>query len=424
MKGLSKTLLSSQWLLDKALSGFVLTILPLLAFCPNNAWASTPCDSMLQKKMEQTWKEFREIHPSCFQTIALKHYGGDTCVFVMSEPPGWVSQDSINKLFNSYGGHVGIGIHTWGYDGALKDAIGSVVINSSKFSEFQNALFRLFYGTNYKPYYTNLDQPVPPTCSLPDSLINMPDADSLYSIENMPLFCISKISGSKREEISMSITDLMTKKSIPSGVYYSKLPGYVAWIINPAITTNADSVTAAKVGSIIKANARQFLLDTDLIIDAISSQEGVALVGRERKAPIDVLPPLRSETILLLAQHAKDTLYTDCAAEASISVEDSLYYTPIHMNESLSHSEFGLLKVLAACGLLSNENSHTHDYFSSPTCLDMVRHNQYVYIQEAFKALSRLDGDIQDVNPKTPHVWIEIPTAIVTNAPLMLSNEN
>ena len=411
-------------MLDMAFSRLVLTLLPLLTFCQSNAQTSTPCDSILQKMMEDAWKEFREIHPSNFQTIALKHYGSDTCVFVMSEPPGWVSQDSIKKLFNSYGGHVGIGKHAWGYNGVLTDAIGCVALNSSKFLRFQSKLFKLIYGTDYKPYYTNLDKPVQHTYTLPDSLVYMPDEESIKRIENAPLFSATKLINPKHEQLSVSIVDLLKGDFLSSGIYYSVIPGYVTWIVNPAIASNDKSEIVAWTDSTFKADARRFLLDTDLIIDAISSPRGVALVGRERKAPVDVLPPLRAETILLLAQHASDTLYTDLAAELSTRVEDSLYYTPIHMNESISHSEIGFLMVQTAVKMLSNGKSHIYDFFSTPTNLDMVRLNQYVYIQEAFKTISRFDDEIQYVTPKKSHVWSEIPTTIVTNAPLIQSNDN
>ena len=410
--------------MNKVLLRFLLIVLSVAVFCHSDVQASTPCDSVSQKIMEDTWKKFRETHPISYQTIALRHYGGDTCVFVMSEPPGWVSQDSIKQLFNSYGGHVGIGKHAWGYDGVLKDAIGCVALTPSKFPKFQSALFQLFYGTNYKPCYTNLDQPVPQTYNLSDSLINMPSTDSLNYIENTPLFNVTKLTDSKRKQLSVSIVDLLKENYLPSVMYYSNIPGYVTWIVNPTIASNARPDIAAWADSTIKADARRFLLDTDLIIDAISSPQGVALVGRERKTPVDVLPPLRAETILLLAQHATDTLYTDFVVESSISVEDSLYYTPIHMKESMSHSEFGLLMVQTAVEMLSDGKSRIYDYFSIPTQLDMVRLNQYVYIQEAFKAISRHNDDIQYVTPKKSHVWIEIPTTIVTNAPLMQSNDN
>lgn len=382
------------------------------------------CDSISQDFMKKTWDEFRSIYPYSFQTIALKHYGKDTCVFVMSEPPGWVSQDSIKKLFNEYGGHVGIGKHTWGYDGVLTDAIGCVALNSSKFLRFQSKLFKLIYGTDYKPYYTNLDKPVPHTYTLPDSLVYMPDEESLKRIENAPLFSATKLIKPKREQLSVSIVDLLKGNFLSSSIYYSIIPGYVTWIVNPAIASNDKSEIVAWTDSTFKADARRFLLDTDLIIDAISSSRGVALVGRERKTPVDILPPLRAETILLLAQHASDTLYTDLAAELSTRVEDSLYYTPIHMNESISHSEIGFLMVRTAVKMLSNGESHIYDYFSTPTNLDMVRLNQYVYIQDAFKTISRFDDEIQYVTPKKSHVWIEIPTTIVTNVPLIQSNEN
>ena len=76
----------------------VLSFMALVILFSHKIQASI-CDSISPKLMEQTWKEFRDIHPYSFQTIALKHYDKDTCVFVISEPPAWVSQENIKKNF-------------------------------------------------------------------------------------------------------------------------------------------------------------------------------------------------------------------------------------------------------------------------------------------------------------------------------------
>ena len=66
----------------------VLSFMALVILFSHNIHAST-CDSISLKLMEQTWREFRAIHPFGFQIVGLKHYG-DTCVFVMSEPAEWL----------------------------------------------------------------------------------------------------------------------------------------------------------------------------------------------------------------------------------------------------------------------------------------------------------------------------------------------
>lgn len=456
----------------------VLSFMALVILFSYKIQAST-CDSILPKLMEQTWKEFRDIHPYSFQTIALKHYGKDTCVFVISEPPSWVSQDSIKNLFNSYGGHMGIGRHTLGYDGVLIDAIGYAKLDETKFSSFEKKLLCLIYGSNYRPYYTNLDNPIPHTYYSPDTLQYVVSAKHLYDIENAPIF-VGSLPWEQEKQAVYSITSWQTLQGIsPSCIYYSKDPGYIAWIFNPMSISMADSL--------FKADARQFLLNTDLIIGAIPSRGGVALIGRERQTPVDVLPPLRTETIKLLAQCANDTLFVSIPSDSAECIDDTIYTVPVLMSESLKHSELGCI-MLHACELLASyANNNVYDYFladypcpnnklgslsitkkddflswepdfdgcfhsialGNPSCMcpvfykniddtyivnqkesinvyeffvtlnniDLLRTKQYAFIYQAFKMQSNYSSNLPKAKPNNSNNWINTPSAIITNSP-------
>ena len=458
----------------------ILATLAVLILCSHYIHAST-CDSTSLALMEQTWREFREIHPMGFQTIALKHYGQDTCVFVMSEPPNWVSQSSIKKLFNSYGGYVGIGRHTWGYDGILTDLIGIIKCDKTKFPLFESELFKLFYGTNYKHYYTDLDKPVSHTYCLSDTLNYSVNIEDLYEMENAPIF-VGYLPLGKKKLSAYSITSWQTLQGINNScIYYSKEPGYVAWIFNPNKISMADSL--------YRSDARQFLLDADLIIGAIPSRGGLALIGRERLTPIDVLPPLRAETIQLLSQHVSDTLYVHVPSDSIRCVDDTTYIAPIEMSESLKHSEIGYLMILASELLLSyatinqvkdyfladypqpvintaslssiketdfllwypnfegclhsnaigeveclypmfyknadnsmqimeDDSNNAYDYFTRIKNLDLLRAKQYAFVFLALKMQSFFTGIPHQAQSNDNETWINAPSTIVTNAPL------
>ena len=166
---------------------------------------------------------------------------------------------------------MGVGRHTLGYDGILIDAIGCAKLDEAKFSSFENKLFELIYGSNYKPDYTNLDNPLPQTYYSPDTLQYVVSAEQLYNIENATIF-VGSLPWGKEKQAVYSITSWQTLQGLtPSCIYYSREPGYVAWILNPMAISMAVSL--------FKADARQFLLDTDLIIGAIPSRGGVALNG-------------------------------------------------------------------------------------------------------------------------------------------------
>jgi hypothetical protein len=74
------------------------------------------------------------------------------------------------------------------------------------------------------------------------------------------------------------------------GVYNSDTRGLVLLVLPR--TASLDSNPAA---------LREFLLDTDAILGAVGTDRTTAIVGRERIVPVDLMPPLRVETLLQLA---------------------------------------------------------------------------------------------------------------------------
>ena len=74
------------------------------------------------------------------------------------------------------------------------------------------------------------------------------------------------------------------------GVYDSDTRGLVLLVLPQ--TASLDSNPSA---------LREFVLDTDAILGAVGTDRTTAIVGRERIVPVDLMPPLRVETLLQLA---------------------------------------------------------------------------------------------------------------------------
>ena len=315
---------------------------------------SVTCDSASLALMERTWREFRKIHPFPFQTVALKHQG-DTCVFVMSEPDRWVKRETLANLFRRYNGHLIVGRHLFGYNGALYDATGCAVLNSNSFPIFQKELFELLYGSDYKPFYTNLDTPLPHVYFSKDTLE--------YDLSNL------NWDTWKRQEKFMDVTDktatlnVFANASATNELYYSQERGFVAWRICLQAVTPSDTA--------FHHNARRFALDTDLILHAFKSGSSLFVIGRERELPVTVLPPLRVETICSLA-FAGDNKMSVCFINATDSlrnddpdIPDSLVWiTPIEMTPTWRNTELGNLMILTDMILKSwSERAQVYDYF-------------------------------------------------------------
>lgn len=305
-------------------------------------------------KMEDTWREFRSLHPYSYQTVALKHYG-DTCVFVMSEPDSWVKESDLEQLFDKYDGQLILRYQPYGFDGQLTDAVGCAILDSISFRNLEKEMFTLLYKTDYKPYYTDLDHPINHVYFSKDYDLNYSISPFIIESDINETFIASSQDGAYREK---TITDLLeSEMSCSNEIYFSKERGLVIWLFN------TDSII--QTVSFLQ-NARRFALDTDLILGSIPKRDNInklAIVAREREVPIGILPPLRSETILQLALNKKDKIQQTFDSFHR-SINDSTIATSISMTHWLKNTELGNLMVITDVLLKSwSENGEVSDYF-------------------------------------------------------------
>ena len=334
--------------------------LAILQICVVTAFGSQSSDSNV---MEQTWDEFRQIHPYGYQTVALKHVGDD-CVFVISEPSESITEEMLKQLFQRYGGSMIVKHQPLGYEGWLADAVGIIhAPNDYDFNKFTQELFNLLYGTDYKAYYTDLDNPSKHVY-FSENRLNY----SISAAELSKWFITDKEQFKSSEGYYNTLTEILSNDiKGTNDLYYSKERGFVAWIVYPdKISVNDKSFTL---------NARKFALDTDLIIGALGNVGSkVAIIARERIVPVTVLPPLRIETIRLLATTENDNLaqsfemYNVFAGKNSKNQDSA----PIYLSDELWHTEYGNLLNMTDQMLKSwTENSDIHDYnYDYPVPID------------------------------------------------------
>ncbi len=326
----------------------LVAIFTFLVFLGHNVYAST-CDSVSLKLMEETWREFREIHPFGFQTVALKHQGAnkDTCVFVISEPSPWVKAEELEKLFADYNGNLIIGRKEFGYDGGLYDAIGCAKLNSVEFISFEKNLFDILYGTAHKPYYTDLDNPSPHVY-YSESKLNY----NLYFAYWLNTSWWKEVFENPiSEEVPFRI---LLDQPFSNDLIYSKKRGFVIWEINP---------NQIILDHHFRENARRFALDTDFVLAAIR-KNNIFIIGREREIPVTVLPPLRSETIFLLASLNAQEFSVNINSDSDSFVEVGVWAKQVLMSEKLRDTELGNLLTLTGIQLLSLSNhANVRDLF-------------------------------------------------------------
>jgi len=119
-----------------------------------------------------------------------------------------------------------------------------------------------------------------------------------------------------------------------SGVFLSETPGIVLWSFARQHPLDGYQI-----------EAREFALDSDILIGAVASQSQLMILGRERTQPVDVLPPLRTETIMQLASANTDELAqsyerTEILAGKFDGKHD---WAPIYLSKDLIDTEYGSL---------------------------------------------------------------------------------
>lgn len=371
------------------------------------------CDSISIRLMEQTWREFRAIHPFGFQTVGLKHKG-DTCIFVISEPAEWVRAEDLVTLFTKYDGHLIECIQPYGYDGELHDFVGCLRKDSINPNLFRSELFKLLYYTDDKTYYTDLDLPAKHVFFSEKKLNFNITSDVLTTMFNESF----KVSSKK----NLSFANLMTSKTSNNKLYFSKKRGFVVWIL--------DSISVLQTDSVFLKTARSFALDTDIILGYIFVNGKVAIIGRERELPVNILPPLRSETIrqLLTCNDLSQvplSIKTTNTPRNSINNLPSLifsslktdslnspktdsvqpntyYYAPIEMSRMVRDTELGNLMYLTDIILKSwCENGKVKDLF-----IDYPHPKSFPYpngviheLGDSLKVYWRMYANLQGTSP-------------------------
>jgi hypothetical protein len=123
-----------------------------------------------------------------------------------------------------------------------------------------------------------------------------------------------------------------------NGVYLSRPAGLVLW-----------SLSRSKPIDSLPAQIREFALDTDMVVGAVSRDDQLVIVGRERTNDVSLLPPLRAETVLLLASANEDELKQSyertvlMAGNADDRIFGEQDWAPILLSPRLIDSEYGSL---------------------------------------------------------------------------------
>jgi len=300
-------------------------------FIPIQNRAFENCEVFAQK--DSIYEDFRNNFRFQFQTIGIATFSDSSRLIVISEPTPYFEIDSIKSILIKFTHAVETRNHAFGYDGFVTDILISLVNATGE--NVQNIVKKLseaLYLSDYKPVSIHL--PVE-NARIYFSEENLDYQITLYEFNEWFL---------KNDEPFIKLQDTNTIYTVfsifenkISGVFFSQLPGFVAWAL-PKKADIADHLT----------HIRQFTLDADLILGALADTSMLVIIGREREAPLHELPPLYVETILLLAS------ITEKELSQSLDINDFLAgkmkngrdWCPTYLSKELEHTEFGNLMTL------------------------------------------------------------------------------
>lgn len=123
-----------------------------------------------------------------------------------------------------------------------------------------------------------------------------------------------------------------------SGIFLSQPSGVVLW-----------SLPRSQAIDGLSTQIREFALDTDMVVGAVARGDQLVIVGRERTTDVSRLPPLRAETVLLLASAKEDELKQSyertvmLAGKAHDPLNGEEDWAPILLSPRLIDTEYGSL---------------------------------------------------------------------------------
>ncbi|HEV7572303.1 MAG TPA: hypothetical protein VGQ21_12470 [Thermoanaerobaculia bacterium] len=224
---------------------------------------------------------FRDTFPFHTQVLALSDPASDSSrTLIISEPPPYFTIGEVLAPLAKVLRNHSVVTTKVGYDGWVQDVAASISGSDADISAALSAESRRIFGTSYKSYVLPL--PAKRSASGSNLDLSVTPAEVQQWLANGATFL--PVEGGN------AVTASEIVQASGSKVYVSRSRGLVAWWLPKTV-----SVTDCRV------QVRQFAIDSDLVIGAAAKPTGLIILGRERQVPVDLLPPLRYETVELLA---------------------------------------------------------------------------------------------------------------------------
>jgi hypothetical protein len=303
------------------------------------------------------WTKLRKNdYPYHVQTVAVSPPFPSGCrALIIAEPPPTVSLDDLRAVAPQLLANAETHQHVVGYDGWTRDVVVTLPpVNDAELTELIAGLHSALFATTYRMAALDTSQPVPrydPKAAPLDLGIG-PGELRHWLLEGTTSF--TPVRGGR----PAAFKDLLAADE--PEVYLDDAHGLVAWIVprRSDVAEMADLV-------------RQFTLESDIIVGAVTSSTTVAILARQRAIDPRVLQPLRFETVsLLAAAHDKESLQQSYERTNPLAgrFDDTRDWAPIFLSPELLDTEYGSVLDIADQFLKSWSNNGKTQYinFSYP----------------------------------------------------------
>ena len=282
---------------------------------------------------DSIYKGFRKKYRFHYQGIGMASFDDSSRMILLSDIPPHFETDSIAPIFAQFTHKTEQRKHPIGYDGYTTDVL--ILLGNATQQNCNRLIRRLnkeLFFSEYKPTVMTLPAEEKRRYFAKENIeyqISLNEFNSWFMEDGEGFIHLDDTSK------VMTVSDLFAAQA--RGVYFSQQPGFVAW----AVAKNAD--IAGQVGDI-----RQFTLDADLILGALADSSTLVIIGRERQSPLNELPPLQIESILLLASTTEKEL------SQSLDINDLMAgkmnngrdWCPTYLSKELENTEFGDLMTI------------------------------------------------------------------------------
>ena len=303
--------------------------------------------SAQQCTQDEAWRRVRLAYPIHVQTIAMcRDASTGKSIIVVTEPPPHIvrmhAEPIMRALFSTPLISVEQRRKVSGFDGWTQDLIivadAHSAENQQRLREDLGLLASLVFGSSYKAEIESIsDLPAASAWAAPRS----------FDVSKDELF--EWLLGPKAEKlISLDGGAAATLREIAQhqifGTFHSVTPGLVVTLVRRSELGQLNDHVS---------ELRRFFVDVDVLLGAIKFDGPVvALIGRERTTPRTVMPPLRVETVLLLASQRESHLAQSYqrnlafAGKLLANASADLFgwdWAPILLSDAIVDTEFGSL---------------------------------------------------------------------------------